>query len=85
MHALHVDGSRDAVSFFALHMVVVLFYCGAAIYNKSLKFQGFSRLLANVKKSQMYLIKKLSLLFADLFVLFFLSSSLFLSAFRLLC
>lgn len=35
--------------FFLLHVVVVLFYCGTAIYNKSLKFHGFSRMLANVK------------------------------------
>lgn len=52
-----------------IHMVVVLFYCGTAIYNKSLKFQSFSRMLANVKNSQMYLIIRLSLFFADLSVL----------------
>lgn len=69
--------------FFPLHVVVVLFYCGTAIYNKSLKFHGFSRMLANVKSPRCIWLKGW-VCFLQIYSLFYLSF-MFPSPYRLLC
>lgn len=69
--------------FFPLHVVVVLFYCGTAIYNKSLKFHGFSRMLANVKSPRCIWLKGW-VCFLQIYSLFYLSF-MFPSPFRLFC